>query len=267
MIKRLANDAQVDRLLQALKTDLAYRQQLAKRIATRDGIKYDSAMRRLQRYITEGEQKRDITSRQAAPYRKELKQEGRALPPPAAIIKPPVFTPSGFERKGFEDYDEDEGDEDEDEDEETAGPYDNYPVQNQDLLSVIAYHDGDIRETAKALDLSRRAAAQLDALVASYEADASLDIMQSVDAVELEFAVRDFLNSIDADDRRDIEAFHDGLLQGEMADWRIGVIIRDIQEERTTFDDWVDAAMHDLEYPEDTSEFWALWREAYKRQK
>ena len=264
MPKRLANDAQVDRLLHTLKTDLTYRQQLAKRIATRDGIKYDSAMRRLQRYITEGTERRNIRSRQAAPYRKELKQEGRALPPPVrtiSVTEEPYVPYEPRERYQYEETDEEE------EEEEAPGPYDTYPVENQDLLSVIAYHDGDIKETAKALDLSRRAAAQLDMLVNSYEADAAVDIMQSVDRVELEFAVRDFMNSLDANDRRDIEAFHDGLLQGEMADWRIGVIIRDIESERTTFDDWVEAAMHDLEYPEDTSEFWALWREAYKRQK
>lgn len=108
---------------------------------------------------------------------------------------------------------------------------------------------------------------QLDALVTSYEADAALDVMRSVDGVELQYAVRDFLSNLDADDARDIQAFHDSLLQGEMADWRIGLVMRDIQDGRTTFDDWVDAMMHDLEYPEETSEFWQLWREAYNRAK
>lgn len=256
MPKRLANDAQVERLLYALKTDLAYRQSLAKRIAARDGIKYDSAMRRLQRYITEGEQRRDLRSAKATPYRKELKQEGRALPPPTVSV--PLqreITRVRYERLEEEDEDEDEG------------AYDDYPVENQDILSVIAYHDGDIRETAKALGLSRRAAMQLDALVVSYEADAALDVIRSVDGVELQYAVRDFLNNLDPDDARDIEAFHDGLLQGEMADWRIGLIMRDIESERTTFDDWVDAMMHDLEYPEEVSEFWRLWREVYNRTK
>ena len=51
MPERRANDAQVERLLQTLKSDLGYRKDLARRIAQKEGIKYDIAMRRLQRPI------------------------------------------------------------------------------------------------------------------------------------------------------------------------------------------------------------------------
>lgn len=278
MAKRLANDAQVDRLLKALKDDLSYRQQVARRIAERDNIKYDSAMRRLQRYVTDAGQKRDIRSVAAAPYRKELRQEARQVErtyrPVRREPEPERYEPSRGSRYQFFDdedsYDEEDEDEEEEGESESGGPgrpYDNYDIQSQDLLAIIAYHDGDTRETARELDLSPRAGGQLGMLLRSYEAGAPIDVMSSVDAVELEFAARDFMNALAGDDRSDIEAFHDALMSGEMADWRIGVIVRDIEAGRSTFDQWVDAYYHDAQYEDDLSEFWALWRAAYGRSK
>jgi len=64
MPERRANDAQVERLLHALKSDLSYRQDLAARIAEKENIKYASAMRRLQRYVTDAGEKRSLRVRQ-----------------------------------------------------------------------------------------------------------------------------------------------------------------------------------------------------------
>lgn len=258
MSKRRANDAQVERLLHKLKTDLGYRQQLARRIAEQDNIKYDSAMRRLQRYITEGEEKRSFVAAPVAKrqfvredYREYDRQERRHAVP-----------------RGGRDYDrwerDDIGGGGGGGGAGGGGAFGGYDVKNQDLVAIVAYHDGNIREAAYELGLSRRAERQLDALITSYEADAPINVLGSVDGVELAEAVRDFMGSLDGEQLGDLEAFHDGLLQGEMADWRIGTIIRDIESGRTTFSDWVDAALHDLDYPDDVSEWWELWREAYE---
>jgi hypothetical protein len=262
MPQRRANDAQVERLLHALKSDLSYRQAVARRIAEKDNIKYASAMRRLQRYVTEAGEKRAFVN---APvyYKRELRQETRKLPPPTLPPAPPVRAPSEprypiARRPLFED----------EEDEEDEGEFDTYEVHLNDLRSIISYHDGDTEETAKALGLGTRGERLLEYQVNADAADAGANVLEMSGGGRLQDAIREFYNESDADTVQEIRDFQDIFFN--LPDWEIGLILEDLRKGNTTFADWfdpyVDAGM-DIDSYFDSPEFWTVWRAAYARSK
>lgn len=265
MPERRANDAQVERLLHALKTDLSYRQDLAARIAEKDGIKYASAMRRLQRYITEAGEKRVFTH---APIekRREVREDYREHERQARERQQDQRRQElVFERKAEQQAErsrrETFGSDEEYVDE---GEFETYDVHLNDLRSVIAYHDGDIKETAKALRLSRRGEQLLDFQVRSDKANASANVLTMQGGGAIEDAIRDFLNTVTRDTAQELQDFADIFFN--RSDWEIGIILDDLRNGNTTFADWFDAWESDGFDPDATnSEYWRVWREAYKR--
>lgn len=259
MPERRANDAQVERLLQTLKSDLGYRKDLARRIAQKEGIKYDSAMRRLQRYITEAGEKRSFAH---APIEKKRAVREDYREHERQIAQRQVVRPIEPERVQRRDplYEEDR----DFDDDESEGEFDSYEVHLNDVRSIIAYHDGDITETARALGLSRRGRQLLDFQVRSDIADTKADILSMAGGGAIADAVRDFLNNLTSGTAEELQNFADLLFN--RSDWEIGVILEDLRSGATTFADWFDAWEDDGFNPDAmNSEYWRVWREAYKR--
>jgi hypothetical protein len=267
MPERRANDVQVERLLYALKNDLTYRQDLARKLAKKDNIKYASAMRRLQRYITDAGEKRSFAS---APkyYQREVRAEVRRTPPtiapPSVTVRPKpasIFTPPP--RRSL--FEEDEEDEDEEESEE-EGEFDSYEVHLNDLRAVIAYHDGNIKDTAQALGVNRRGERLLDYQITADEADLNISVLNMTGGGELQDGVRDFFNNAAPDTVEEIQTFAEIFFN--KPDWQIGVVMNDLRGGFTTFADWWDAwELDGYDVDAQDSEYWALWREAYGRTK
>lgn len=273
MKQRRVNDAQVERLLEAMRRDPKYRSELARRVVTDEGVapgtpeyqrRYKSTMRRFQRYITEAGQKRSF-ARSPVQYQRQVRSEARQVPPPP-ILPPPEreLPPHALER-----YYEDIGEpEEEYEEYEPAAPHDSRrDLSEYDLptleQTVRAYYDGDLDEAARELNLSERAADLLD--IATTGEGADVDGMRG--AGELRDALADFLDNLSGPDLGDVRAFHDLLMN--LPDWQIGMIIEDLEDGHTTFADWMDAYREDgfdIEDVED-SQYWEIWRAAYKRSK
>src|SRR6478735_7659398 len=88
MPDRRINDAQVERLLDRMRHDLTYRQQLARRLVEDEGYKpgtreftrrYNSTMRRFQRYVTESAERRSFAKAPVGVQR-EVRSTARQLP-------------------------------------------------------------------------------------------------------------------------------------------------------------------------------------------
>ena len=253
MPQRRANDAQVERLLHALKTDLSYRQDLARRIAKRDNIKYDSAMRRLQRYVTDSAEKRSFV-RAPVQYQRELRQESREI----ERERQRVTDRRDYEERIF--WRERERDLEEEEEEE--GEFDSYDVQLNDLRAIVAYHDGDIKETAERLGLTSRGARLLDLAVTGE----GVDVLSTRGGGALADNVREFFNSLDGATAQEIQDFSDLLYN--LPDWQIGMIVEDMRSGQTTFAEWLDAWYDDnMNLDTEDSEYWRVWRAAYGRAK
>ena len=256
MPERRANDLQVERLLHALKTDLSYRQDLAARIAEKENIKYASAMRRLQRYITDAGEKRSF-ARAPKPVQREVRQDYREYerqvkPEPEPITRRERIV----EHEYAEDEDEDEGE----------GEYDSYDVHLNDLRAVIAYHDGDIKETAKALGLTRRGEQLLDFQVKVDAADTGANVLKMTGGGAIEDGIRNLFNEVTRDTAQELQDFADIFFN--RPDWQIGVMLEDLRTGGTTFADWYDAWQTDgFDSDAENSEYWRVWREAYKRTK
>ncbi len=251
-VTRRANDAQVERLLHALKTDLSYRQDLARRIAERDNIKYDSAMRRLQRYITEAGEKRSF-ARAPVEKRREVRQDYREYERREREVEKRAREEARiFEREARR----------EEEEEEEEGEFDSYEVQLNDLRAITAYHDGNVEETADKLSLSARGERLLDLAVTGE----GLDVLTMRGGGELADRVRDFFNDLDSATAQEIQDFSDLLYN--LPDWQIGMILEDISSGATTFAEWLDAWYDDdMDMDAQDSEYWRVWRAAYKRAK
>jgi hypothetical protein len=256
---RRVNDAQVERLLDAMRRDPKYRSELAKRAVAKEGLtpgtadyarRYKSTMRRFQRYVTEAAEKRSL-ARAPKQYQRETRQLGRAIaeaPPP----RPPV-------RERLPEYD--------------LAPDEYEPIDRTRDISEYdlptleqtarAYHDGDIEETVRALGLSERGADLLD-LATTGE---GVDIEGMRGAGEIRDGLADWLDTLSGPDIEDVRTFHD-LLMG-LPDWQIGMIIDDLAFGATTFADWMDAYRNDNYeiYDVSDSEYWKLWRAAYARTK
>lgn len=268
MPERRANDAQVERLLHALKTDLSYRQALAAKIAKQDNIKYASAMRRLQRYITKAGEKRSFA---AAPvqYRREVREDYREYERQAREREQRLRVQDRvFERERERDFrrqeleDEFEGEEEE----ESEGEYDTYEVHLNDLRAVISYHDGSVKETAKALGLSKRGEQLLDFQIKSDLADTSANVLEMRGGGQIEDGIREFLNSVTYDTAQELQDFADIFFN--RPDWQIGVMLEDLRRGGTTFADWYDAwQADDFDSQAEDSEYWREWRAAYARVK
>lgn len=274
---RRVNDAQVERLLDAMRRDVNYRSALAKRLVASEGIapgspeyqrRYKSTMRRFQRYVTEAGEKRSF-ARAPVEYRREVRREARHVQPPPVL---PAPSPPLSVDVTPDEYDEiDEYDEGEDEGEPYASGTPIHDsrrdIREYDLptleQTVRAYYDGDIDEAARELSLSERAADLLDMATTGE----GVDVSGMRGAGELQDALGDFLADLSPSDLDDVWTFHDLLM--DRPDWEIGVILDDLEDERTTFADWMDAYRADGYDVEDVvrSQYWELWRAAYKRAK
>lgn len=268
MPQRRINDAQVERLLEALHS-LPYRQHLARQIAVQENIQYASAMRRLQRYITEAGERR-VFAHSPAPKRQALRAAARQVPQalrPAPKPRPiptpepirPYAPPPFFKEIPAA---------------EIPADYvrfsDRAPQRDitaYDYWGVVAYHDGDQAEAVRELGLSRRA----DSLLRIATTGDGVDIKGSRGSGEVDDAILDFY--ADHEDAQDVEDFTD--LLHNLPDWNIGLIMADISSGQTTFADWLDSWRADhMVYrhygdPDDLdledSEYWELWRAAYSR--
>ena len=253
---RRINDAQVERLLDAMRRDPKYRATLAKRIVEREGHspgtadynrRYKSTMRRFQRYVTEAGEKRSF-ARASVEYQRETRQVARSipLPSPTRTIKQTVTytTPEQEVRRTVE----------------YAEPI--RDISLNDLRAIVAYHDGDIRETTQVLSLSARGGRLLDLAVSGE----GVDIFGLRGSGEVADQVRDFLDSISDEDAQDIQDFHDLLM--DLPDWQISMILGDLEDGETTFAEWIDAWRDDgMTLDASQSRFWELWRAAYARTK
>lgn len=247
MPQRRANDAQVERLLHALKTDLSYRQAVARRIAQKDNIKYASAMRRLQRYVTEASEKRSFV-RAPVQYKRELRQEGRSVERERREQEQRSEERLRVQDRIFA--------------REEKSEFDSYDVQLNDLRAIVAYHDGDVDETADRLGLSERGARLLDMAVTGEGAD----MLGARGGGALADSVREFFNDLDSATAQEIQDFSDLLYN--LPDWQIGMIIDDMRSGQTTFADWLDAWVSDgMDLDAEDSEYWRVWRAAYARAK
>lgn len=260
MPDRRINDAQVERLLHALKTDLSYRQNLAARIAKKENIKYASAMRRLQRYITEAGEKRAF-ARAPTPIQRDIRQDYRQREYEIAA-RERQLTPERVERREILRVERDLWDET-DEGEE-AGEFDSYEVHLNDLRAVISYHDGDIKETARALGLSQRGERLLEFQLKSDAADTHANVLKMKGGGAIEDGVRNFLNAVDSETAQELQDFADIFFN--RPDWQIGVMLEDLRSGGTTFADWFDAwAADEFNSEAEDSEYWRVWRAAYAR--
>lgn len=269
MVRRRYNDAQVNRLLEALKST-EYRSKLAHQITERDGVKYASAMRRLQRYVTEAGEKRKFAS---APVRtqRSVRWAARHTPPSAPPEPPrryeapppvPGERPSFFrEVEPYRDSTKDEADEEDD------GLEFERDVNTYDLQALTAYYDGDVEETARGLGGGRREAYMLEL------ASSGTDVFGMRSAGVLTDGVREWFEIAPGDDAQDVEDFRDVLMN--LPAWEIKMTLDDLAIGNTTFADWLDAWRDDgmiyrfrgSEGWEELSdsEWWALWRQTYAR--
>lgn len=239
-IARRVNDAQVERLLYALKSDLKFRQQVARRIADRDKIEYKSAMRRLQRYVTDAGEKRSF-ARAPKEYQREVRQETRILRPEITRgpVEPQVPGRAPLYPPGTE-FTED--------------------IDTNYLRAIIAYHDGDLGEAADALNLTQREERLLGL------ANRGVDVQHGTGAAGSTLAAKanEFLNDIGVSDRDEIIAFHDFLM--DRPEWIVNMVLQDMAKGHTSFADWIDMYMNsNYEDIELDPEYWRLFRQAYKR--
>lgn len=263
MPQRRSNDSQVERLLAALKTDLSYRQDLAARIAKKEGIKYASAMRRLQRYITEAGEKRSFIRAPVA-YQREVRQDYRERERQEyeRRARERQLAPEHIDRReGLrierELYEEEDAGEDE-------GEFDTYDVHLNDLRAVISYHDGNLKDAARALGLSSRGEQLLDFQLRADLADTQTNVLRMKGGGEIEDGIRGFLNNVDAATAQELQDFADIFFN--RPDWQIGVMLEDLRAGGTTFADWFDAWESDgFDSQAENSEYWRVWRAAYAR--
>ncbi len=274
---RRINDAQVERLLDAMRRDPGYRSQLAKRIVARENLKpgtaeykrrYSSTMRRFQRYVTSAGEKRSF-ARSPVDYQKEVRQEARRVPlpllPPARPLPPalplarppvkPISRESELPRPREEYYKRGER--------EADRSLDDY-IRKYLYKAVVAYHDGDVDAAGDTLGLSRRGT---NLLSMATEGE-GVGISRMSGAGEVQDAITEFLNSLPSADLDDIRDFHD--LLGNMADWEAGMIIGQMADGEVTFADWLDLwRKNGMDYDDllEDPEFWVLWRAAYGKVK
>lgn len=263
---RRVNDAQVERLLAAMK-DARYRSELAKKLVAKENVKqftrtgkttaewkrrYSSTMRRFQRYVTTSGEKRSF-ARAPVVYQREARAVARELPalPPARSLPLPsqVSRPkSQVEEEEFE---------------LTPPSYESTrDISLYDLRAIVAYYDGDVNEAARSMSLSDRGERLLDLAVTGE----GVDVLAMRGAGELTDQARELFDSLPSRDAQDIDDFHDLLMN--LPDWQIGMILADLEDENTTFADWLDAWRDDgMDLDVSESEYWALWRQAYARAK
>lgn len=274
---RRINDAQIERLLEALR-DVNYRRELTHRILKREGVRqftpktktvtaeykrrYNSTMRRFQRYITESGERRSF-ARAPVQYQRETRKVARALPLPAPR---PLPEPIEYEPGPRVRYEEPEAPPSRFERERDVSLY--------DLRAVVAYYDGDIREAAQAMGVERievsrggqRRYVDGERLLELATQGEGVDVFGMVGGEALREGVRELLSELPSADVQDIEDFHDLLMN--LPDWQIGMILADMEDEHTSFADWLDAWRADgMDLDADDSEYWVLWRAAYARSK
>jgi hypothetical protein len=289
MPARRINDAQIERLLAALQS-LSYRQELAEHIAEREGIKYASAMRRLQRYITESTEKRSF-ARSPVPQQKILRQEARRVPlppdlPPVPRRPPPEREPSHgptfdeltdyqyADRPPLPELTEDEIERQRELQERWAAERaTGSDLTNADYEAIVAYYDGDTEEAVKALGFEGMEAERIHALLElTLQGFDTVDMSpiagKMFDAGEaLKEAAADLLQrDLPEADSQDIQDLSD--LFNNLPQWQTEMIVQDIRDGKTTFADWLDAWRDDgMDLDVDDSAFWEVWREAYGRSK
>lgn len=261
MPQRRINDAQTERLLASLQ-DLDYRQKLAHKLAQKENIKYASAMRRLQRYVTKGAEKRTF-ARAPVEIRRETVKLARRLPVPADYERPqtadrrpqkkdPGPRPAFFAEIPPADV------------ARVFHPSEEREISNYDLRAILAYFDGGSDEAGEAMskygaDSSR--SARLFELASS-----GVDVLQTRGIGRLTDAVRDWFDEISSEDVQDIEDFIDLLMN--LPDWQIQMILEDMANSESTFADWMDAWRDSgMDIDAEDSEYWRLWRAAYARAK
>lgn len=260
---RRVNDAQVERLLDAMKRDVKYRQSLARRLVAKEGHapgtrvyqrRYASIMRRFQRYITEATEKRSF-ARSPVDYKREVRQEARAVPYPVAVAKPitgregeqiardaRVSVGGGFADKDFD-------------------PENFHPHLN-DIRAIFAYFDGELSEMAWQLNLDPRGERLIDLAVTGE----GIDVFAMRGGGLLKEAIREFYDGLEAGHYQDIQDVHDLFMN--LPNWQIGMILGDIEDGETTFAEWIDAWHNDgMDLDGASEEYWALWRAAYARSK
>lgn len=253
MPERRHNDAQVDRLLAALKSDLSYRQKIARKIADKEKIKYNSAMRRLQRYITEAGERRSF-ARAPVEQRRVVRQIARREPLPETVGRWDQQTrrieiperPIIDRRPDPADY---------------QPRFEPEPESTSlyELRAIVAYFDGDTREAGRALKVDYR----LLELAAG-----GTTITRRMGGGKIDEGVERLYRRLSAEDEQDIQDFSDLLYN--MPDWEIGVILDDLADGDTTFADWMDVWRDSgMDYDElkDDGAYWALWRAAYAKAK
>jgi hypothetical protein len=251
---RRVNDAQVERLLAAMQRDVDYRSALAKRIVEREGYqtgstdykrRYKSTMRRFQRYVTEAGEKRSF-ARAPVEYQREVRQEARAVSVPAPAPTPRELEPETRGKTVREiEYEEFEP---------------GREIHLNDIRALIAYYDGDVAETARAMNLNLRGEQLLDLAIRGME------VQHMRGGGPIVEGARFLLDNLPDEDLQDIQDFHDFLMDAE--DWKITVLFGDLEDGYTTFSDWLDAWRNDgMDSDASQSEMWALWREAYTRSK
>jgi len=251
---RRVNDAQVERLLAAMK-DVRYRSELAKRLVAKERVqqftktgkttalwkrRYNSTMRRFRRYVTTAGEKRSFV-RAPVEYQRSVRAVARTLPlPPARGFEPaPEFKLTPFEHEGPE-----------------------RDISLYDLRAIVAYYDGDVNEAARAMSLSERGERLLDLSVTGEGAD----VFAMRGGGELIDQARELFDSLPYRDVQDVDDFHDLLMN--LPDWQIGMILADLEDENTTFADWLEVWRSDgMDLDVSESEYWVLWRQAYARAK
>lgn len=280
------NDAQTDRYLAALRSinpNTGKRDYLVSQIRKIAKVKpnavisqlppakqkeYKAVRRRLERWVTTATEKRSF-ERSPVQYKREAravarkspipkyvqapvkpKPKPRPEPPPREYEPPPVFRePPAYE------YDEDELEEIET---RRARPRER-DIDSYDLRAIVAFHDGDIRETNRALDGGRSGPGLLE-LVGT-----GVGVQGLEGADRLIAGAREFLDTLDDDELQDVTDFT--TLLNNLSDWQIDVILTDLELGATTFQDWMDAyrdSNEDIDMPE--SEFWELFRRSYGKQ-
>lgn len=275
MKQRRVNDAQVERLLAAMRADSKYRAELARRLVEKEGVKkftptgkvsaeysrrYKSTMRRFQRYVTEAKEKRSFT-RAPVEYQREVRREARAVPPPSPPVPPPRYDLDSSERYGRDELTPPSTSRDKESQRARSLKY----YQRQYLLkAIVAYHDGDSDDAANALGLSGRGADLLS--LATNGVGVSIGNMRG--AGEVQDAVASFISELALTDLDDIRDFHD--LLSNMPDWEAGILIADMEDGDTTFSDWLDIWRDNgMDYDDllTDRDFWVMWRAAYAKSK
>jgi len=260
MVRRLANDAQVERMLTAMRS-VQYRSALARRVVVEgEGYKpgtadykrrYKSVMRRFQRYVTDSGTERRSFTRAPVKYQREARAVARAIVPPETKRRElPAELAPGFELPKWYETEE------KPETEEEFGR----DISTYDLRAIVAYYDGDVSEAAGAMGLTARG----ERLLSLATEGEGVDVFRMRGAGELSDKARELIEGELAADVQDIEDFHDLLMN--LPEWQIGMILDDLEDSNTTFADWLDAWRNDgMDLDTDDSEYWAIWRKAYAR--